>query len=151
MIRTIKHFLIDKTGIAAVEFALLAPVLVVLFIGIFDFGMYLNSAMKLENTARAAAEYVRQGGDINNIEDDVIAPSNLNLTAEQMESVEVTAEYVCECNEGEGVDCAGSCGPDDYMRRYLEVSLDMSYQPSFPYPGLPDDMDLGGFVRLQIN
>lgn len=144
----------NNEGVAAVEFALIAPALVMMLIGIFDFGNYINTTMKLENTARAAAEYLYQGGDEEDLEDDIIMNSNLNLTDMTRDSVEVETDYVCECSEEREISCELPCSEADasdlYQRRYLEVTLNMSYDPLFSYPWLPRTMMLEGFVRLQV-
>ena len=148
--KSLKLYSYDSEGVAAVEFALIAPALILILVGIFDFGTYMNSVFRLENTARAAAEYVVQGGEPEDIETYVIA--NSNLSADERQSAEVTTTYVCECQGGEVVDCdSGSCSAEnDYVRRFLEVGVAMTYSPTFNWPGLPDSMDLGGAVRLQV-
>lgn len=146
-----KRFLSDKSGVAATEFALMAPPLLLLVIGMFDFGTYLNVTMKLENTARAAVEYVFQGGDPDNIQEEVFDNSSLGA---EFATVEVTkADYVCACEDGAAVDCdTGTCDADgDYKRRYFEVTLDMEYDPLMSYPGLGDTMSLRGHTILRMN
>ena len=141
-------FLRNNEGVAAVEFALIAVPLTFLMIGLFDYGMYLNTTMKLENTAWSAAVYVTQGGDPANLEDDVLTPSGLGLTADDM-----AADYSCTCRDGSAVSCDGTCDADasDYMRRFYEVSLDMDYQTLLRYPGMPDEINLTGHTVLRVN
>lgn len=142
----------NNEGVAATEFALMAPALIVIFLGIFDFGLYLNTTMKLENTARAAAEYVLQGGDEDDIEDNVIMASSLNLTDDTRDSVDYELSYSCMCSDGETLACTESCETDgDYMRRYVEVTMGMDYEPLIPFPGLLESIRLAGNVRLQVN
>jgi len=145
----------DVSGVAAVEFALIAPMLILLLIGMIDYGVYMNSTMKIENVARAAAEYLYEGGSTANLATDVFLPSNLGLTEATIdESLSYSAVYSCECVDGDAVDCDGDCGDeeddDSYMRRYLEVRLNMDHEPLLYYPGLGRTVTLGGFVRLQV-
>lgn len=53
-----------ERGQSIVEFALLAPILIILFMGIFDFGWLLHQQIQMDNAVRQAA---RQGavGDTN--------------------------------------------------------------------------------------
>jgi Flp pilus assembly protein TadG len=44
----------DDAGAAAVEFGLIAPLLVMLLLGIMEFGLVLNNYVELTNAARAA-------------------------------------------------------------------------------------------------
>ena len=70
--RAINSYINNQEGVAATEFALLAPILMILMLGIFDYGMFMNAQMKLESTARAAAQYVVLGGDPELIEEEII-------------------------------------------------------------------------------
>ena len=59
----LSSFVQCQRGVAAVEFALIAPILLILLIGVFDFGMFINTQMRLENLSRSIAEYIIQGGE----------------------------------------------------------------------------------------
>lgn len=153
------NFLRNKDGVAAVEFALIAPVIVFLIMGMVDYGLYMNATMKLENTARTAAAYLYEGGTIENLEDDVYLPSSLGLSEENIDTLTTRVEYICECIDGDPVDCDMDCGDvsggsdsdeDTYMRRYMELTLTKQHTPLISYPGLSEAMTLGGFVRLQV-
>ena len=151
LFKKINAYCKDNTGIAAVEFALVAPSLVLMMVGAIDFGMYLNYQIKMENSARAAVEYVLQGGSINNIESDVITAENMSLTEDQMEELDITAEYVCECESGEEVSCSSenACNdPGDYMRQFISVEFTYGYNTIAPYPGLPETMNIKGKLRV---
>ena len=47
-----------ETGAAAVEFALVLPLLVILLLGIIDFGLYYYNDLQLVHVARDAARYL---------------------------------------------------------------------------------------------
>jgi len=150
------RYIRNSEAVAAVELALIAPPLILFLVGVFDYGLYMNTTMQLENTARTAAEYVVQGGDPDLISDDVVLLSNMTDIATDIATMDVVAEFVCECRDATEVDCdtddpGGVCDEDDYMRRFIEVSLTKDYEPILPYPGLPESIDLAGVVRLQMN
>ena len=56
-----------ERGAAAVEFALVLPILLVILLGILDFGLYYYNDLQLTHAARDAARYVSVGnvGDAN--------------------------------------------------------------------------------------
>lgn len=145
-----KCFVCDISGIAAVEFALIAPTLILLVVGLYDFGSYINTAMKLENTAASAAHFVLQGGDPEDIEESVVSQSNLGV---DRALVSVSSEYVCACHDGEEVDCDGGLcvASGDYVHRYFEVTLETTYQTVINYPGMPTSLPLAEFVTLRLN
>lgn len=148
-----KHYISNIAGIAAVEFALVAPMLILLVVGLYDFCSYINTAMKLENTAVSAAQFVLQGGDPDDIEELVIMESSLGLTEDNRDSVSVSSDYVCACHDGEVVDCsAGLCADTgDYVHRYFEVTMSVDYETALPYPGMPSSLPLYGFATLRVN
>jgi Flp pilus assembly protein TadG len=151
MKRSIYRYIKDKSGVAAIEFALIGPMILLILIGAFDYGNYINQVMQLENVTRTAAEYVVEGGDIDNIQTDVISLSNLSDL--NTNPVTVTAQLACACRDETVVaDCtdADACGANDYTRQFIEVTLSRTYTPIMPYPGLPDSVTLGGSVRMQL-
>ena len=50
-----KAALVCRRAVAAVEFALLAPVLALVMVGLFDFGYYLNQSNDLDKSLRVGA------------------------------------------------------------------------------------------------
>lgn len=52
-----------RRGHAAVEVSLLAPWILLLFAGLFDFGVYATSLITVENATRAAALHTSQSTD----------------------------------------------------------------------------------------
>ena len=150
MRKLLNTYIIKEQAVAAVEFALIVPVLALLMIGLMDFGLYINAEMKLENMARAAAEYVANGGDSDNIQNDVIAYGYPPDSVNSFDDITIITATTCECDDGEAVDCSGTCDTDSgYMRQFFAVELDLQYTTVFPYPGLPDSIQLIGHARLQ--
>jgi Flp pilus assembly protein TadG len=54
--------LCERRATAAVEFALVSPVLLVLLMFVIDFGMYLYASLQLSNAVSAGAEYALVNG-----------------------------------------------------------------------------------------
>jgi len=48
----------DRRGVAALEFALIAPVMIILLAGTANIGLAVDHAINLSNAARAGAQYV---------------------------------------------------------------------------------------------
>lgn len=151
MKQILRSYLNNRDGVAATEFALIVPTLLILMIGVADFGFYINTTMKLESTSRAAAEYILKGGDEDSVQTDVINQTNMGFGSEELAAMQLSTEFVCECRDGEEVECTGgTCDAGDYRRRFVNVAITMPYETLFPYPGLPEDVNLAGRVRLQM-
>ncbi|MGN0064610.1 MAG: TadE/TadG family type IV pilus assembly protein [Nocardioides sp.] len=69
----------DEKGAAAVEFALVMPVLLILVFGIIDFGLYFNRYAAVSNAAREGVRSASLGaktGDINAVVKDFLSDLN---------------------------------------------------------------------------
>ena len=66
-----------EKGAAAVEFALVLPLLVVLLVGIIDFGLYFYNDLAVAHAARDAARYL----SVNNVAGANAAVSKLTLVS----------------------------------------------------------------------
>lgn len=86
----------SERGAAAVEFALVMPILFMLIFGIIDFGYAINRSSMINNAARDAA----REGSLNGTKADIIAAANGSLTGIAGATVKVT------CTKPAG----GACG-----------------------------------------
>lgn len=145
-----KFFLKNQSGIAAVEFALLAPILIVLFIGVVDMGLYINDKIKVEMTARAAAEYLVISRDEDGVDENIVEPYYLGMSTPPHT---IETELVCECEDGSQLDCVDEICEDegDYKRRFYNVSLTKTHDTLFVYPGFNSSIDLVGEAKLQLD
>jgi len=141
-------YLKNECGAAAVEFSFLAPLLILLMVGIMDMGIYIRDKMKLEQISRAATDYLMQGGVEENIVTEVLPYYDENNTS----AYTVLAERVCTCSDGSAQDCSAvSCDPGDYSRQYVQVTVDRTYTTMFPYPGIPEEIQMSGYSRLRLD
>ena len=76
----------DQSGAAAIELALLAPVLTVMMVSVIDIGFGIYRKMQVENAAQAGAHYAtRNGFDANAISNACgIRIHELPITAERV-------------------------------------------------------------------
>ena len=140
----------NKDGVAATEFALIAPVLVFQLLGICDYCLYMNTVIRLELATRGAAQYMLNGGDPENIVEDVIIPSNLGVAAANADDVLVRQDVVCRCGDGTEISCDTTCGAGDYQRHFIEVEMTVNFTaPFLPYVGVYQTMPLQSYVTLQ--
>jgi Flp pilus assembly protein TadG len=142
-----------ERGIAAIEFAIIAPVLIFLVIGVADYGMFMNQKMKLQDLTVMAVQYVSQGGSASNVVANVIDTSDYYIAAAAKgQVISVTTSDVCECSGGVSKACNLTCpNAGDYLRHFFAVTLQSTYTPIFAYPGLPASMTLQGYSRIQYN
>jgi Flp pilus assembly protein TadG len=138
-------------GSAAVEFAIAAPLLLVMALGIADYGMLMNNIASLEGATRAVAEFARNasvcsGGGLSNTDcvtgiSDLVASlksndnslSSASFSYPQSDLSAAGGNY-CTCVDGSAVDCStGTCNVsgDTRVVQYIQVSATEAFSPLF--------------------
>lgn len=147
------EFLGCDKGAIAVEYALILPVLSLLLVAVADLGMYIHQRMMVQDLSRAAAQYVIHGGNPEDVEENVFTGSFVaQRAASEGRTVTYTAVKECECSDGATVSCSsGTCPAGDYLRSFFTTSVESSFMPIFPYPGLPSTMILRGASHMQYD
>ncbi len=136
-------------GAVAVEFALIAPVLITLLAGVADFGFAMYERMGISNGARAGAQFAivstNNAGNANGILQAVV-----NGTQKTAAQVNVASAMTCECN-GAVVDCVtGVCAGDLPPEIYVTVNVTYQHPLIFPWPGVSNPVPMTGFSRLRL-
>lgn len=146
-----EKFLKCERGIAAIEFAMILPVLALILVGVIDYGMFINQRMKLQDLARTATQYVVQGGSAANVTADIIQASDFYSAASKKgQKIDVVPDVQCECAGGTPVSCTGICtGVGNYVRRFYSMTLSSTYKPIFAYPGVSKGVTMSGYARMQ--
>ncbi len=117
-----------------VEFALSAPLLMLLAAGVLNYSLALRSAIAVSDAARAGAEYgCMSASNVSDLAGIRAAAAN---AAPKMTGMTVDAVPSCKCANGSAVSCSGSCvsGP---LEMYVEVTARATAPNAFSYPGLP--------------
>jgi Flp pilus assembly protein TadG len=128
-------------GQSLVEFAAVAPVLILLLLAVADFGRVFFVSITLNNAARAGTQYGIQSpanaADVSGMQQ--AAQSD----ASSISGVAATASERCECPDGSTQACDFSPACSD-MRVYVEVDTTGSFQTLLNYPGIPSSISLTG-------
>lgn len=146
--RSLLHLLRSREeGSSLVELALVAPFLLLLLLGVVDFGRAYYLATEVAGAAHAAAEYAVQSptdtaGIMAAATDD--APDVPNLTVG-------TPTYGCECSDGTSYSANCSTTPtctNNYVNR-VKVTVSATYSPWFPWPGIPSSVNLSNSATMR--
>ena len=140
---------VDCSGSVAAEFALVAPIIVLIAVGIADFGILATKSVALAGTTRIGAEYARlHPADTMGIQNSMqgctgFVPA-LTFPASFPQS--------CECDDGASIACAESCatvGRPGPNRVFISISASQAFTPLVPWPGIPATLSAVTEVRLQ--
>ena len=123
-------------GIAAIEFAFIVPVLLIMSIATFDLGEGAYRDMQVQNAAQAGAEYaIAHGFDATSI-------SNAVKSATSFAGIGVSPapNQFCGCASSTGissVSCNSKCPNGLGPGTYVTVSTQGTYTTIIPYPMMP--------------
>ena len=139
-----------ERGAAALEFAVIAPTLVLATVCTVDLGLGLYQRMQVQNAAHAGAVYAATHGfsaaDISNVV--TSATKSTSIAA-----APAPAQF-CGCASNAGIAdaaCNTACPGGATSGNYIRVSAQTSYAPLLPYPLLPTPLDLSSQAVVRIN
>ena len=147
-------------GTAIVEFALAAPILVTLVLGIADLGLLAARTAALEAATRAGAEYARNDSTCKS---DVYNSSCITAIKNAMQNSGSFSPALtfpsgsspfpasCECADGTSITCGTTCvGAGKTPNRVLvTVTASQSYTPILPWSGIPTSLTASTEMRVQ--
>ena len=150
----------SESGNAAVEFALLAPLLGIVLVGLGDLGIAVNIATKLDSAARAGAVYAMYyPNDTNGVK--LAAQGATNDGSLSLKSG--TPALFCTCGSsaytgGVGsaganpqVDCTtGTCTSPKVKNFYVTVGVTQTFTPTLTYAGFFGSLALTGTATVQV-
>ncbi len=112
----------SRRGAAAVEFALLVPVVVAGLTGVANYGLVIFEKIELESAARAGAQMaIRDRENTSAIQQNVVDSTNLTITTS-----DVSVTNTCRCADIDAeVNCLTItiCGDGDPTQYYTTVTV----------------------------
>lgn len=169
----------DRCGVAAIEFAIIVPILSLIMVAMVDFGLVLYVRFGLNENVSASANYAIVGASsvtstggatlASNLA--AIVPSNVNVTVvvNNGPSVTRTAGVAsssgtaanadsCYCPAvsgstvtwGSGVTCASTCGTGGLAGKFVSINASVSHSPLFGNYGLVQNGTVSTFTIVQV-
>jgi Flp pilus assembly protein TadG len=141
----IKKLLRSEKGASVVEFALLAPVMIFLLVGLIEIGRFTFFAILAANAARTGALY---GAQTLHTADDgpgmTQYAENDGQNFIQWKTPIATA--LCSVSGGAPAPCVPSSGggPPTNTIYYVQVQVTGQYSTIFNYPGIPNPVTVTG-------
>lgn len=118
---------LDRAGNAAVEFALLAPLVLAFLTAAVDLGFAFNERKRLELAADTALSYARRAPDATA----AIQAAALNATGMDPQSLTVDVATFCSCLDGTAVACADTCSGEPRPGTYVQVTVTSTFNGVF--------------------
>ena len=134
---SLRRIIRGRRGQSLVEFALIAPVLIILMLGTIDYGRVYFAYVSVTNGARNGAHFASgsatAAADIDGIRTAAVGDTNelLNTSPTNPDVSVVT-------------------GTDTQGRLYADVTMQYTFTTMFPWPGLPNSMNVTRTVRARV-
>jgi Flp pilus assembly protein TadG len=126
----------DSRGVAAIEFAMIVPVLLFMIVGVVDLGMGIYADMQVQNAAQAGAQYaIAHGYTASSISTAVTSATSFSGI-----TVSSGPSKFCGCPSSSGVTtatCGSTCSNGTSAGTYVTVSASGTYTTMLPYPLIP--------------
>jgi len=136
-------------GSVAAEFALLAPMILLITVGTADLGLLSAKMAALAGATRIGAEYGRlHPSDTAGIESSMQNSMSFNPQL----TFPASFPQSCECDDGGSIPCSVSCataGRPGPNRVFIRISANQAAAPILPWPGFPTTLTAATQLRLQ--
>ena len=137
------------TGSVALEFAIVAPLLLLITIGIADIGLLTTRAAALASATRIGAQYAKlHPADTAGIRNAISSSENFTPPL----TIPGNFSKMCECSDQSSIACTISCaaaGRSGPNRVFIRISASQPFIPFLPLPGLPGILTSATEIRLQ--
>lgn len=144
ILRRLKIIGRSETGGAMVELAVVLPVLVLMTIGVMDYGRVFFRSIMVANAARAGADW---GAYAANYTNQTGMQAFTKLDAQEIGNLKVTSQSYCMCGNSAG-SCSANCGGLP-PRVLVEVTATDTVALLIKYPGLPDKIVVSQTARYR--
>jgi len=145
----IRRLLRSDTGASVVEFAVLAPIFVFLFMGIVDVGRYTYTAIVATHAARSAVQYGSQ--NLGTAADTTGMQNVANQDSSGVTWSSVTPTYYCTASGGSPMTCPGVNGSvSPTLVYYVQVQVTGSFHPLVTYPGIPNPVTVTSTAIMRV-
>lgn len=147
-LRRLRRLHRSEHGGAMLELAVVLPVLILIAIGVMDYGRVYFTSIAVANAARAGAEYgVSSTGNQN---DQTSIQNFAKLDGAEVGTMTVTSNTVCKCG-ATVVACSGTtCGGYGVPRVYVQVTASKDVALLLKYPGLPTTVTISRTATFRL-
>ena len=139
----------DVRGVAAIEFAIIIPTLIMMVVCTADLGMGIYRNMQVQNAAQAGARYAMSHPF------DATSISNIVSSATGLQGIAASpspSQY-CGCATSSGissVSCGSICPAGAVYGMYVKVSAQGVYHTIVSYPLIANDFTLAAEATVRV-
>lgn len=138
----------DQRGVAAVEFGVIASVLIILMVMATDLGLAMQHRSQMEAAVRAGLQKaLDDSASLSDVEDAALASADLPSSP----AAEPTASRQCSCPDGTEVSCTtGTCSPN-HRQDFVELTLEQEHRWLLGFPGVSNPITLSITHSIRVD
>lgn len=139
----------NRRGVVAVEFALIAPIVLVMAAGIVNFGELTNYRMDLDRAIRAATNVAvispPMNGNYGHITD------AFNYAAPTAASRDLLVTSSCECAGGAVIGCSSGCADGSERQVLVNIAVTDVFDFMIPLPVFGSSMSVVANLTVRVS
>jgi Flp pilus assembly protein TadG len=140
----------SESGTSLIEFAIIAPLLIFLLIGLIEVGRYTYFAIVIANAARAGVSYGSQ--NTSTAQDTTGMQTAALADATSIPQVSASPTYFC-ANSSTSTPTPTACpasGPTPPVYYYVEVTTSGTFKSLLHYPGIPNNVPITSTAVMRV-
>ena len=139
-----------ESGQSLVEFALCMPLLMIILLGIAEFGWLAYNLIELRNAANAGAHYAAQ--TVITAADTTGIQTAVNNDAFDFSGITATSSNACSCSDGTAITCKNfaACVVPARIIHTVTVTTQKAVTPPIKVPGLPTSFTMHGTATMRV-
>ena len=141
-----REFARSEEGNSLVEAALFVPMMLLVLMGVVDFGRAYYLADEIAGAAQAGAVYGSQ-----NSSDTTGMVNAAKLNAPDVSGLTATGAWGCECSDGTHVTATCTSTPTCSVNvvYFAKVTVSATFQPMVPWPGIGSSTTISRSVTMR--
>lgn len=154
--RMSKRLAASRDGVIAVEFGLIAPVILALVLGVVEVSRAIDNSMSIQTATRAGTHFALAKPPVQGDMSQIVASVRAALPTDWVSSndgsaPQISASMVCECEITGPAACGAPCGVGEASQTYIRVEVQKLYKPliSFRYFAPSYQLKNASMVRLK--
>ncbi len=121
-----RKFLRDDTGVSAIEFALIAPMLALVLLGTISGWAYYQQNNYMRDSVEVAGKYFLQGGTSEEVGVDIAEAA----WTDKPDDGSIALNKTCTC-AGVAASCSGVCSDSSIPQTYWTIEASSTYTDPF--------------------
>jgi hypothetical protein len=138
----------NRRGGAALEFAVVMPMLILLAIGVADYARAYKTSLAVVNAAAAGTQVGARSVAVSGDTAAMTAQAIADASPVSLDTV--TSSRFCRCSDGSTPACTGSCSGYGVPQVFVRVGVRKNYSMLFRYPGLPTTIAVMRTATLRV-